>query len=71
MELAKLMLKKREEGLPVSMLKNICEGDPYIAELKYNVDLADVLYDSAKETINALKIEIKVLNDQIEREWHS
>lgn len=71
MELSKTLLLKREEGTPVSILKNVCEGLPEIAELRFKLDMADTLYSSAKETINALKLEIKVLNDAIEREWHS
>ncbi len=71
MELSKAMLIKREEGVPVSILKAVCEGLPEIAELGFALDTAITLHDSAKETINVNKLEIKVLNDAIEREWHS
>ena len=71
MELSKAILCKRDEGIPVSVISKICEGLPDIAELRFNRDLADVQYSSAKEMINALKLQIKVLEEAIEREWHS
>lgn len=71
MELSKSILVKREEGTPVSVISKICEGLPEIAELGFQKDIAEVQYNSAKEMINALKLEIKVLEEAIEREWHS
>lgn len=70
-ELSKMLLVKRDEGIPVSVLTKICEGLPEIAELRFQRDVADVQYSSAKEMINALKVQIKVLEEAIEREWHS
>ena len=32
-------------------------------------DIALSLYESSKEAINAYKLKIRVLNDQISREW--
>lgn len=70
-ELSKALLLKREEGLPVSILAKVCEGLPEIAELRFKRDTAEAQYNSAKEMINALKLQIKVLEEAVEREWHS
>lgn len=67
--LAKKMLVEREKGTPVTILSDICRGDEEIAELKFKRDVADVLYKSSLEAINIYKLDIKVLESAIEREW--
>lgn len=71
MELSKSILVQREEGIPVSVISKVCEGLPEIAKLRFKRDVAEVQYSSAKEMINALKLEIKVIEEAIERDYHS
>ena len=68
--LAVLMLKKREEGIPATILSDICRGSKEAARLKLERDIAEVDYIANLEAINAYKLNIRTLNDQIEREWH-
>ena len=67
--LRKEMLKERQNGTPVSMLSDVCRGEETIAELKLARDLAEALYDATKEACNGTKLVIRVLEEQIEREW--
>ena len=67
--LAQKMLEEREAGTPVTILSDICRGDKEIAKLRFDKEVADVVYTAAIEGINALKLQIKILNAQIEREW--
>ena len=67
--LAKYMAERRAEGVPVTILSDISRGDPEIARLRMEKDIALSLYESSKEAINAYKLKIRVLNDQIAREW--
>ena len=66
---AKEILKLKSEGLPATLIPDIAKGNT--ADAKFERDTADVTYQSAKEAINALKIEIEVLDEQLSREWHS
>ena len=67
--LAKAMLLEREKGTPVTILADICRGAEEIARLRQERDIADALYKAAKEAINVYKIQLRVLQEQAEREW--
>lgn len=67
--LAKAMLLEREKGTPVTILADICRGSEEIARLRQERDIADALYKAAKEAINVCKIQLRVLQEQAEREW--
>lgn len=69
--LAKRILLERDKGTPVTIISDVCRGDPTIAKLRLERDIAEVVYDSAKEAINGYKLQIRILDAQIEREWHS
>lgn len=68
-ELAKCILLEREKGTPVTIISDVCRGDRTIAGLKFNRDVADVVYKSALEAVNVYKLQIRILDEQIEREW--
>ena len=67
--LAQKILLERDKGMPVSIISDICRGSAEIAELKFKRDCAEVVYKSALEAINNYKLQIKVLENQIDREW--
>ena len=69
MELAKCILTLRSEGMPATVIGDIARGDPGIASLKMSRDTAEAVYDAAKEYVNVLKIQIRVLEATIAREW--
>ena len=67
-QLAIMILHERAKGTPVTVIGDICRGDENIAHLKLLRDSADVIYNASRERINALKLDIRVINDQIARE---
>lgn len=67
--LSKKILAYRAEGFPVTIIPDLCRGDPEIARLRFERDVALTVYESAKEAINGYKLQIKVLDAQIAREW--
>ncbi len=69
MALSKRLTELRAEGQPVTHLADIARGEPNIAELRLNRDIAKGLYDSSQEAINVYKIRIRVLENQYAREW--
>lgn len=67
--LATKILEEREKGTPVTIISDICRGDRKIANLKYDRDIADTLYDTCIEGINATKLRLKIMENQIDREY--
>lgn len=67
--LAKKIAIEREKSTPVTIISDVCRGDKDIALAKFQRDVAEITYDSAKEAINVYKLQIKVLENQIDREW--
>jgi hypothetical protein len=67
--LAQEMLKKRDAGFPATLIGDLCRGEKHIAKLKFERDVAETMYTAALEAINAYKLSIRVLSDQIDREW--
>lgn len=65
------ILRQRDNGIPVTIISDICRGQPDIAQLKFDRDVAESLYDSAKEAINVYKLQVRTIENQIEREWKS
>lgn len=68
-ELAKEILNRRAEGMPVTIISDVCRGQPRIAKLKTDRDIADSTYQAIIESINSQKLAIRVLEAQIAREW--
>ena len=68
-ELAKMMLEERSKGTPVTCLGDICRGNPKIAALKFTRDTAQAVYDANQEAINAWKLECRIMESQLAREW--
>ncbi|MBU5627735.1 hypothetical protein KQI82_12525 [Oscillibacter sp. MSJ-2] len=67
--LAKKTMEEREKGTPVTIISDICRGDREIAKLRFERDCAEVVYKSAMEAINSYKLQIRILDAQVQREW--
>lgn len=62
-------LKLRDEGIAVSMIDKVVYGIPEIAELRFKRDIADTVYQANLEAINSTKLQMRILENQISREW--
>lgn len=62
-------LKLREEGMAVGMIDKVCYGIESVAEARCKRDCTAALYKSNQEAINSLKLQIRILDSQIQREW--
>ena len=67
-ELAKEILRLRAEGMPVTIISDLCRGNEKIAELKMNRDIAETLYESYMQFIYKTKLNIDIVMKQIEAE---
>ena len=62
-------LKLRDEGMAIGMIDKTCYGIPSIAELRFKRDSAEAVYKANQEEINSTKLQIRILESQIEREY--
>lgn len=66
---AKAILEEREKGTPATVTLDIVKGRKDIANLCFKRDCAEVVYKSALEAINAIKLELRLIEAQASREW--
>lgn len=62
---------RQEKGMPVTLIQSIIYGVPEVAELRFKRDVSQAIYDANKEHINVVKLQIRILEAQISREWGS
>lgn len=67
LELKKQALIRREDGMPVTLIDKVVYGD--CAEKRFKRDTAEIMYKTAQENINSIKLQIRILDNQISREW--
>lgn len=62
-------LKLRDEGMAVGMIDKTCYGIPSVAEARFRRDVAEAVYKANQEAINTLKLQMRLIESQINREW--
>lgn len=70
-ELAKELLILKNDGYAITLAGDIARGKPHIAHLKFLEISKEAIYKANLESINATKLAIKIIQEQIEREWGS
>lgn len=63
------VLKLRDEGHAVGIIDKICYGIPAVAEARFKRDVAQTIYEACQEAIQSLKLQIRIIEGQISREW--
>ena len=67
--LRKEVLKLRDEGQAIGVITLICYGIPEVARARFNRDVARTIYEANKEAIQTIKLQIKIIQNQLEKEW--
>ena len=67
--LSQKLLELRAQGIPVTILADLARGDAKIAAMKFDRDAKEALYKAAQEAIQSYKLQMKLTDAQIEREW--
>lgn len=62
-------LKLRDEGMAIGMISLTCYGIPSVAEARFRRDIAKTVYEANQEAINSLKLQLRLIESQIQREW--
>ena len=58
-----------EDNMPVTLINQIIYGIPDVAEKRYKRDIAETMYNTNQEHINATKLKLRLLESQLSREW--
>ena len=69
--LAKELMILKNEGYAITLAGDIARGKPEIARLKFAEIRDEALYKSNQENINALKLQIRILESQLNREYNN
>jgi hypothetical protein len=71
MELAKELMKLKDEGYAITLAGDIARGKREIAMLKLKEITSEAIYKANLESINVNKLRAKLLDNQLSREWSS
>lgn len=67
--LAKELVKLKDEGYAITLAGDIARGKPEIAHLKFEEISKEAIYKANMESVNVLKLEIKIIQNQIDKEY--
>ena len=62
-------LKLRDEGMAIGMIDKTCYGISSVAEARFKRDVAEAVYKANLEAINSIKLQLRLLENQLQREW--
>jgi hypothetical protein len=62
-------LRLRDEGMAIGMIDKTCYGIPSVAEARFRRDVAEAVYKANQEAINSLKLQIRLIENQLGREY--
>lgn len=67
--LAQKIVRERDAGTPVTIISDLCRGNQEIANLKFERDCSEVTYKAALEACNVYKLQLRLLENQVDREF--
>lgn len=68
-KLRETVLRLRAQEMAVGVIQMTVYGHPEVADLRFNRDVAKTVYEANKDAINAIKLEMRIIDEQIKREW--
>lgn len=68
-KLATKLVELKDNGMAVTLAYDVARGQNDIAREKYNEIIKQSIYQANQEAINSLKLQIRILENQLQREW--
>lgn len=62
---------RNDDKLPVTLIQQIIYGVQDVADKRFNRDVKEAIYKSNQEAINVLKLQIRIMENQLEREYRN
>ena len=60
---------RAEKGMPVTLINQIIYGVPEVTKLRFDRDVKEAVYQANLESINSTKLKLRILENQLDREW--
>lgn len=60
-------LRLRAEEMPVTLIDKVVHGK--VADVRFKRDSAEIMWKTSIENVNAIKLQIRILDNQISREY--
>ena len=60
---------RTEKDMPVTLIQQVVYGIPEVADKRFKRDVAESMYQTAQENINSIKLQMRIMESQIQREW--
>lgn len=67
---ASLQLKV-EKDMAVTLIDKVVYGIPYVADKRFKRDVAEAMYKTCLENINVIKLQLRLYENQLNREWNN
>ena len=68
-KVATRVFEMKDEGTPATLINLVIYGDREVAKLRLDRDIAEVVYNANQESINSLKLQLRLIESQLNREW--
>ena len=62
-------LRLRDDGMAIGMIDKTCYGIPSVADARFKRDVAEAVYRANMEAINSIKLQLRLIENQLNREW--
>ena len=69
MQKSKEIMRLKSEGYPITLIPQIVKGLENVADLDFERNRLEVIYKANQEAINIKKLELRVKEGEIEREY--
>lgn len=66
---AKKVFEMKDNGVPATLINLTVYGDREVAKLRLDRDIAETIYNANQESINSLKLQLRLIESQLSREW--
>lgn len=66
---AQAVLVMKSQGCTITEIGLTIKGQPEVSDALFERDMAKVMYEANQEHINVVKLELRVVENQIAREW--
>lgn len=60
---------RSEKGMAITLIQQVVYGVPEVADKRFKRDVAEAIYRANQEAINTIKLQIRVLEGQLSREY--
>ena len=61
---------RHEEDMAVTLIQQVVYGVPEVANKRFMRDVKEAVYKANMEAINTIKLEIRLIESQLNREWN-